>query len=268
MGLIGNQKTLLVPLCCRAAEAESVHPIISDPWAVRILRHLDFDCHELQIPQKTRVMLCMRAKQFDRWVARFMERTSGGTVIQLGCGLDSRFARMDDGRIHWYDLDMPEVVRMRRRFFPPTKRYHLIPSSVTEHSWMETLPVGRGPFLVVAEGLFMYLREEEVRSLILTLRDNLGEYDLAFDAYGKLTARTIGAHPSIRSTGGSVRWGLGGPHELEVWDEGIQLEEEWFFTESQELPLVGPAYRLAFSVANLFGVAKRAHWLIYYRVRG
>lgn len=245
-----EKETLLVPLYYRALESHTQTPIVVDNKAVCVINQVEYDFSRLKIPRKTCVTLCMRAKQFDRYVTEFLSTRPSGTVVQLGCGLDSRFDRVDNGRVEWYDLDFPEVIELRKRFYNESERHHLIPLSVTDLAWADALQSGQAPFLVIAEGLLMYLRESEVKSLFLKLQEAVPGCQIAFDCFNSLTAKSIGRHPSIRITGASVHWGIDDAHEIEKWNEGIRLDSEWFFAQSEDITKLSPIYRALFTLAN------------------
>jgi len=165
-----EKETLLIPLYCKALESKKETPIISDNKAIEIVSKIEYDYTQLKIPRQTHVTICMRAKQFDNYTREFLQKYPKGIVVQLGCGLDSRFSRINNSTVEWYDLDYPEVIQLRKSFYRETDRYHLIPSPVMEFKWIDNLLNKKGPFIFLAEGLFMYLKEEEVKSLIFTLQ--------------------------------------------------------------------------------------------------
>ena len=87
-------------------------------------------------------------------VLDFLTRNPDGIVVNIGCGLDTRFSRIDDGKVEWYDLDFPEVIDVKKHFFQENDRYHFISSSVLEFKWIENLSNKKNhPFLFIAEGV-------------------------------------------------------------------------------------------------------------------
>jgi len=264
--LAKEQETLLVPLYSKAVESQQPNPIFVDRKAQEILDRIEYDFTKLRIPRKTIVLLCLRAKKFDAYTREFLARHPRSVVIHLGCGLDSRYTRVNNGEAEWYDLDMPDVIDLRRRFYKETDTYHMIPSSVTEFGWMTEVSSRGRPVLVIAEGLFMYLKDEEVRALILKLKEVFPGCDLVFDAYSVLTARNAQRHPSLNKTGAVIHWGIDDAKAIERWAAGIQLKEEWYFTQAEDIEKLGLAYRLAFKMAGLFTAAKRAHRILYYKL--
>jgi O-methyltransferase involved in polyketide biosynthesis len=265
IGLSREKETLLVPLYCRYLESKKETPIIRDEKAVEMVERIEYDFSRLAIPKQTYVTVCLRAKQFDNYVREYLAAAPGGTVIQLGCGLDSRCLRADNGKAAWYDLDFPEVIDLRKRFFKETARYHLIPSSVTNLSWLKTIKLKGQPALILAEGLFMYLKEEEIKALVKALLDRFPGGVLAFDSYSATAAKGIGAHPSIKKTGAVVHWGINDARAIESWDKRLRLSDEWFFTQSNELAKLDRGYRLLFRIMGLFAAAKKAHRILVVR---
>ncbi|MGD9001231.1 MAG: class I SAM-dependent methyltransferase, partial [Anaerolineae bacterium] len=196
----------------------------------------------------------------------FLEEHQGGVVLQLGCGLDSRFLRVDDGRVDWYDLDMPPVVELRHQFFTEGERYHMIAASVTDLAWVDTVPSDGRPVLVLAEGLLMYLDEADVRRLVLRLHEAFPGCRLAADVFSRLTARSATNHPALKYTGASLGWGMDDPCELEAWAPGIRLLEEWFFSDDPDLTRLNFGYRIAYRLAGAFKMVRRAHRIVYYQL--
>src|SRR5512137_1973892 len=128
--LQGVARTLLVPLTCRALESSRPDAIIHDPRAVEVYNALggnrDFllgmSGHDL-------FASVMRVRQFDTFARDFLARDPGGLVVDIGCGLDTRFDRLDDGQLTWLGVDLPEVIRLRRQYLPDTARCKTIARS-------------------------------------------------------------------------------------------------------------------------------------------
>lgn len=261
--LTPEQETLLITLYARAQPG---NPLFFDPAAREILDQVDYDFSRLRVPYKTVILICQRAKKLDAVTRDFLAEHPGGVVLQLGCGLDNRFRRVDDGRVTWYDLDMPPVIALRRRFFPVSERYNLIAASVTDLDWVEKITSGGRPVLVVAEGLLMYLSEADVRRLVLRLHEAFPGCRMIADVFSRLTARSATRHRSLKQTGAAIGWGLDDPSEPADWAPGIRLLGEWFFTDDPDLARLNPGYRLAYRLAGAFKMVQRAHRIVYYQL--
>lgn len=262
--LTGEEETLLITLYAKAYGCPRA--FFDDEKARQIIEQIDYDFDSLKVPTGTRLTVCLRARRLDDYLRDFLARNPRGTVLHLGCGLDSRCARVQAAEAQWYDLDLPEVISIREKLFEQSDSYHMIPASVTDFEWMETItPQNQGVF-VVAEGLMMYLGEAGVKSLVLKLQEQFPGCELAFDAFSTLTARNVKHHRSLKKTGAVVAWGVDDPREIETWGEGIRLKEEWFFTQAEEIRYLSFGDRLMFRISSLFNVAKKAHRILYYQL--
>lgn len=254
-------ETLLVPLYCRARQGGA---ILTDQKAEEIIQRLDYDFASLRIPNKTCVTVNLRASRLDFYTREFIHQHPDCVVIQLGCGLDSRLNRINAKGVTWFDLDVPDVIELRGKFYTETDRYSFIASSVTDLKWIDNVPDSTLPTLIIAEGLLMYLEENDVKALVERLSQKFKTADLVFDAFSELTARHVTKHPSLHKTGAKIGWGIDDPKTIERWIPAANLKEEWFFTQSDKIDHVGLGFRLGFKLAGFFSIAKRAHRILYY----
>jgi O-methyltransferase involved in polyketide biosynthesis len=261
--LTPEQETLLIPLYTKA---QPDNPLFFDLTAQDILKRVDYDFKGLRVPYKTVILVCQRAKKLDAVTRTFLAENPGGVVLHLGCGLDGRFWRVDDGKVSWYDLDMPPVVALRKQFYPENERYHMIAASVIDLAWVDTVEARGRPVLAVAEGLLMYLDKAEVKRLLLRLQAAFPGCCLIGDVFSRMTARSAPRHPSLKHTGATLGWGVDDPHEIEAWSPGIRLLEEWYFTQDPDLARLSLGYRLVYKLAGAFKMVQRAHRIVYYQL--
>ena len=258
------QETLLIPLYSKAVESQQPQPILVDPKAQEIVQSVHYDFARLDVPRKTAIMLCIRASKLDAYVRDFLARQPQAVILHLGCGLDSRCLRVQHEQADWYDLDLPPVIDLRRKFYQASPGYQMIASSVTDLSWIDTIPAHNRPTLVIAEGLLMYLQEAEIKALLLKLREAFPGCELAADVFSVTTANHVHAHPSLKQTEAVVQWGIDDAHSIEAWAPGIRLKEEWYFTQADEIHRLSVGYQLAFRLAGLFPAANKAQRIVYF----
>lgn len=256
------QETLLITLYARVYGLP--REIFDDPKAREILASVEYDFARLRVKPGTLVTVCLRAKRLDQYVREFLAEHPEGRVLHLGCGLDSRCIRAGNGQADWYDLDLPDVIELRRKFYEEASHYHMLASSVVDPRWLDAVARDERPTIVVAEGLLMYLDEAQVKNLLLALKALFPGCRMAFDAFSQFTASRVHRNPSLRQTGATIRWGIDDPHAIESWAPGIRLREEWCFDQSDDIPRMKAFYRLMFWVSGRFEAARKAHRILYF----
>ncbi|MGD2175503.1 MAG: class I SAM-dependent methyltransferase [Candidatus Brocadiaceae bacterium] len=224
--LAGVSETVLIPLHARAAETRRPDAIIRDPLSVRLVESMDYDFRPLDRAWKTRVAVAVRTEILDEAVGTFIARHPECAVVNLGAGLDTRFFRMDNGRLTWYELDLPEIIRLRREFFPEGERYRYLAASVLDEDWFGRVGAA-GAVLFVAEGLLMYLQEEVVRGLLARLARRFEGSEMLLEAMGPFFIRHGKLHECIWRTGAVLSWSLRDGRELEGWDPAIRFVRQW-----------------------------------------
>ncbi len=254
--------SFLIPLFCKAFESQRHNSILSDPKAEEIIRQIDYDFDHLEIPKQSLVTLAMRAKKLDSYVRDYLKRAVNPLVLHLGCGLDSRVLRLAPHRAAWYDLDLPEVIKLRRKFYTESERYHMIASSVTDHTWMERVKE-EGAACVIAEGLLMYLHENEVRELFASLQARFPGSRISFDVYSRDTAEYARNQPSVKKSGVQIHWYIDDARRIESWGRGMRLLEEWFFTDSDDIATLGVWFREFFPTIEAFEAVSQGHRLLH-----
>jgi O-methyltransferase len=241
--LTGVERTLLYTLYFRALDARSAHPIVGDAWAEDVLARVEHTPWKIRMAAGDRFLGILRARKIDDWTRAHLAAHPDATVLHLGCGLDSRVFRLDPPpTVRWYDVDYPDVIELRRELYPERVSTETVPTSVTAPGWLERLPSG-GPVLVVAEGLFMYLREPDIRRLLQRVAARYPTGQVVFDTLS----------PWLAATGrlfGFTLWPLADPRRLERWDARLHLVEEIPTIWSVE-HLTSPLFRLAYRIPAL-----------------
>jgi methyltransferase (TIGR00027 family) len=239
LNLDGVAETLLITLYIRAMESQRPDALIKDDRAVELVRRMESDfsrVRQVRMDEDDKVAVILRNREFDRYVRDFLSRFPCASVVHIGCGLDSRFERVDDGKVEWYDLDLPDVIELRRKLVGGEgPRHHLLGYSAFDPAWLQTLSAGgQRPFLFIAEGVFMYFEQSQVKSLVLALRDQFPGSELVFDTFSPFMVRMNNLRYAISKLGARFHWGLGRGRDVERWGSGITLVDEWFIFDRPE----------------------------------
>jgi len=243
--------------------------MIKDAKALALVRQKGYLFEQVkQIPMNELLnsMRMMFTREFDRYARDFLSRHPQAVVVHIGCGLDSRFDRVDNGQVEWYDLDLPEVIELRRKLIGDEReRYHLLACSVLEEAWVETVSAhDQRPFLFLAETVFVYFTEAQVKSLVVKLRDHFPGAELVFDGWRPFEVWLGNRYFSLSNSpfAGLMQWGFWRGQEVEGWGGpsrtggSIRLLDEWGFFDQPEPRLksyrwMAPLFRL-FKPMRLF----------------
>jgi O-methyltransferase involved in polyketide biosynthesis len=229
--LTSVQETLLLPLWGRAAETRKAAPRLSDPLAVQIIDAIDYDFSTIanNIGFLTQYAWIARSLHFDRTIRSLLKQHSAATVVNLGCGLDTTFERVDDGRVSWIDLDLPDVIELRRKFIHDTDRRRTIASSVLDYRWFDAIGVKR-PVMFLAGGVLYYFEEEEVRDFFIHAAAAFPNSEIVFDSASPFGVKV--ANGRVLKAGGMsesavLKWGLKRATDIERWDGRLHVVEAY-----------------------------------------
>ncbi len=234
-------ETLLITLYLRATESQRPDALLKDTKAEALVKKISDDglydfgrIRLLHLGDANKLVIILRNREFDRYTQAFLARHPQAVVVHIGCGLDTRFERVDNGQVEWYDLDLPEVIELRRKLIGGEgERYHLLGCSVLDNDWLETVSVQREPpFLFLAEGVFMYFKGAKVKTLVLTLRKHFPGTELVFDCYSP--SHVWRSNLQTAKFSFRVHWGIWHGQEIERWGDDIRLLDEWGFFDCPE----------------------------------
>jgi len=230
--LSGVPETLLIPLFMRAAETRRPDAIIRDEKAVEIIASLDYDFAHLEKVWMTQIDIAVRTEILDEAARRFVERDPQALVVNLGAGLDGRFYRLDNGMLRWFDLDLPEVIQLRRRFYREEDRHRFLAKSLLDFSWIDELQRRAGePVLIIAEGVLHYFEENDVRRLFCEIADRLPGAELLFHSTSPHCLYHQPRSRLFRSFAARFRWGIWSGRKIEPWDSRFEFLDEWAFVD-------------------------------------
>ncbi|MGE2716138.1 class I SAM-dependent methyltransferase [Mycolicibacterium litorale] len=248
--LHGAPETMLATLYARALDADAPHSALGDGYARDIVARIDYDWARTGIRPKNAVSVALRAKHFDTWARQFLTVHPEAVVVHLGCGLDSRYYRLEPGPgVEWFDIDYPDVAALRELFYPAREHCHVVAASVTDPAWVSAVPADR-PTLVLAEGLTMYLSEADGYALLRRLVTRFPGGELQFDAFNRLGIALQWTNTPVRRSGATLHWGIGGPADILGGVPGTRLLAWVPVFESEVFSELAVGYRAMAAVLN------------------
>lgn len=235
-------ETALIALYYRLLDSREPDAILKDPCAARLVEQIDFDFSTINPSPMSRLFTMVRIRHFDRNVAAFLAAGHPDpVVVEIGCGLDTRFERMGCPQVHWYALDLPEVIHLRQELLDAHPDFTHLACSAFDLAWLDQLPLGRGmSFFFLAEGVFEYFNEADVRRLVLAILDRCPGAELLFSATPFIEERLSRLHPALRGKQARVHWGMRRDTIPESWAPGIQLLERWAYFLDETDPRMRP----------------------------
>jgi O-methyltransferase involved in polyketide biosynthesis len=150
-------------------------------------------------------------------------------VINLGCGFDTRFWRIEKKDCRFVEIDFPEVVALKREILKDQLDYELIGCSVLDAAWIDkVITNGNSNFLLLAEGLFMFLPEQDVKNLLQRLALKLIcshlVVEMAHEKWTKGFWKMIFAlQARVWGLDVSMAFGIKDPLDIESYGNGLKV---------------------------------------------
>jgi len=204
--LNGSAETMLQSFYARAQYSKSKGHKFYDAKAVELVEKIDYDFDAAAKDSTMSSGVIARTLVFDEMVKAFIDENPDCTVVNIACGLDTRFYRMDNGKITWYNVDLPETIEVRNQIYGESGRVSAIGISATDPAWAKEIKV-RGKMLFIIEGLSMYLTREENAQMLSIIRDNFDNAYVLMECLAKRWVSKESIEKSIQNTGAKFVFG-------------------------------------------------------------
>ncbi|MBI5954831.1 MAG: class I SAM-dependent methyltransferase [Chloroflexi bacterium] len=258
---LGNvQKTLFLPLWGRAEETKKKKPMLTDQAAVRIVEQVDYDFSQMtkNMDELSQIAWIKRSLIGDQVVRKFLEMYPEGTIVNVGCGLDTTFERIDNGKLKWYDLDLADVIELRRKFIQEGERRKFIASSFLEKEWLDGIEV-KGNVLFMAAGVLYYFEENQVKDFVIRLADKFPGSEMLFDVASPVGVR-VANKKVVESSGldekSHLKWGPENKKVIPAWDSRIKIVGTHYYFRTLRL---SPRNILMGALSDYLGIQYMLH---------
>lgn len=243
MNLSQVSRTAILTLMARALTSERGDAGFDDPMAQRCLQGLI----SLASPEEKKWMLAKqrlyagisahdaragaeRAKIFDEIAKRYIAANPQCSVVNLACGFDTRYWRIAPAGCRYLEVDLPEVIALKRAILKEQLAYELIGCSVLDPAWIDQVTAqGNSRFLLLAEGLLMFLPQPEVVRFFQLLSQGFSNSHFALDMVPQKYLHGVWKFLIRLETrinwGLDVAWqsGVRDPRELETYAPGLKV---------------------------------------------
>lgn len=204
--LTGAAETMLQSFYARAKYSKSKNCKFYDAKAVELAEKIDYNFSDAHKDSAMSNGVVARSIVLDELVGDFIKKNPDCVVVNIACGLDTRFYRMDNGRITWYNLDLPETIAVRDQIYSESGRVSTIGMSAFDPAWADMVKV-RGKMLFIIEGLSMYLTAEQNGQMLSIIRDNFDNAYVIMECLPKKWVSRENVEKSIQKTGAKFIFG-------------------------------------------------------------
>ena len=245
-------ETALITLRSRVIEAERKNPVIEDRIGRECLNRIK---PLLSSEVRNRIMnrklsaaltrhIALRSRKYDEYARTFIKEHPDGMVISLGCGFDTRYWRVSEKSWNYVEIDLPEVITVKKKILKDIIDYKMIGSSVLEEAWITQIAsMQKEHLLFLAEGLFMYLPKTEVTKIFKRLSETFSKSQIVFEIVNERMTKgrwkkivEMKLKRNIGTTAdSSYNCGLKKATDIEAYGKNIKVVEEWSYFEDEDI---------------------------------
>ncbi len=178
----GVANTLFVPLVARINISKRFPEYFIDQKALELEQYLPKDVDKGSF-EYSDITSAARYYNMDRMVTLFVKRQNSCNLVYLGAGLETAYDRLSGHfiSVHWYQVDLPEVIEARKVVFGQRKNEALISGDMFSLEWVKEID-STLPTLLVVSGVFQYFHEEKIVNFIKRCADTFPKGEMVFDA--------------------------------------------------------------------------------------
>ncbi|MDR2036598.1 MAG: class I SAM-dependent methyltransferase [Bacteroidales bacterium] len=263
INLSGVPETMLWPLYNRGCEQRRTDRLIEDPMALELMERIDYDYAGNF--GKFNAGHPLRSRVFDDAISTWLECNPNGTIVSLGEGLDTQFWRIDNGRLNWISVDLPEAIDVRNRFLPQHERVKNIACSALDFTWMKLIPKDKPIFIVLA-GVIMYFSGTDAKALIAQISDHFRKGEIIFDMipewYSRKTMKGMQVTRSYQAP--PMPWGMNYIDRMKL----LEIHDSLLIKQSYSFADLFPKRMRPFSYFRHFKWVKNnmAPWMIHLKI--
>ncbi len=192
-------KTLLLPLYFRAMDAKNPNAFLNDKEALELIKNFEFDTKTLKKAKFSQAGTLARAKFFDDKAREFIKNNPNPIIINMATGLDTRTLRIYDKKAIFFDIDLPEVIALRKKYIKD--KSIVLSANAFETDFIEKLShYHNAQFCFIFEGFFMYFDREQIESLLTNIINNFQGTILGDFNFGEFWEKNQNKHDTMKNS--------------------------------------------------------------------
>ena len=238
------QETALVTLAIRASETARHNPRIADKKATEIIDTLGVDVSKYD-PFLSHEGVVARTIMFANTLRGLIAQYPDALCVNLGCGFDDKFSQVDNGKIEWYDVDLPDQIAVRRKVYEDRPRCTMLDGDALDGAWMSALPQDRSTNIIVMEGVLEYFTKEQTATCLHMLCDSFAHGFLVAEMNSMFMVKHSKQHDAIKNTNATFKWGTkSGAEFVELEPRMTLLSEHSYNEEMRKHTLRGKLFAM------------------------
>jgi len=226
------QETALIPLAIKASETARPNARIKDEKAKEIIDTLGVDVSKYD-PFLSHEGVVARTIMYREQLKELLKKYPDAVCINLGCGFDDKFSQVDNGRLQWFDVDLPDQIAVRRKVYEDRERCVMLEGDALSGDWTKGVPAS-DMYLIVMEGVLEYFSKEQVKTCLGMLCDSFSHGYLLAELHSPFMAKNSKHHDAVKNTNATFGWGTKSGMEYLDLEPRMRLVSETSYNEEMK----------------------------------
>ncbi len=226
------QETALIPLAIKASETARPNARIRDEKAKAIIETLGVDVSKYD-PFLSHEGVVARTLLFRDKIKALLQTHPDATCINLGCGFDDKFSQVDNGRVRWFDVDLPDQIAVRRKVYEDRERCTMLDGDALNGYWTKNIPKAE-LYIVVMEGVLEYFSKEQVKTCLHMLCDSFAHGYLLAELHSPFLEKHSKQHDAVKYTNATFGWGTESGREYLALEPRMNLVSETSYNDEMK----------------------------------
>lgn len=223
--IAGVSSTAFLVLWAQYLENKKLNANLKDPKVTELVENIDYDFSQFKLTSDDLLDVASRKEIINNLIEKFVTNNPKSIVVNLGCGLSTYSENYKGALINWFDIDLSEVINLRRKFFAESSQYIMISKSVLDFSWMKEIPKDKRT-LIIMEGLLPYFHENEVKKLLNKITEYFSNNELIIQAISPWSIRH--KHRELKKASLNLHWGIKDGKDIVKFIPNTKLLDEFF----------------------------------------
>ena len=224
MNLEGVEKTMLLTLFAKAKHSQQSNHKFYDSKAIEVISKIDYDFSVAEKDKFMQLGTISRTIVLDEMVSDYINDHPECTIVNIASGMDTRFNRLDNGKINWYNVDLENSANYRLMYIEDTDRVKTLAFSAMDPAWAQEILI-RKDVLFIVEGLTMYLNQKDVEDIINIIDANFDKCTIFMEIMPPISVENT-KEESIEETNTKFTWGVEKGNELTRFNRNFRWERD------------------------------------------